>query len=96
MENIIKNPEKRRYESLVEDQLIFIEYIETPEQIFLVHTEVPTSLEGKGYGSELVEKTLEQVKQSGKQLVPLCPFVASYIQKNRTWLPMVAPGFKIE
>ena len=74
---------KKRFELKVKDQVAFIEYILAKgDVIYLVHTEVPESLEGNGLGSTLVKKTLEYIKNKGYALVPLCPFVAAYLKKH--------------
>ncbi len=59
-----------------------IEYVKQPGKIYLTHTEVPESLEGKGIGSALVRQVLEDIREKGLILVPLCPFVAAYISQH--------------
>ena len=39
-------------------------------------------LNGKGIGSALVRGLLDIVRTQGLKVVPLCPFVASYIAKH--------------
>ena len=53
-------------------------------QIF-THTEVDPSLEGKGMGSKLVREALEDARQRGKRIVPVCEFVAAYVKKHHDW-----------
>ena len=64
--------------------------------IYLTHTEVPRELEGKGIGSQLVEKTLQDIERQGLRLVPLCPFVAAYIKKHPEWRRIVMKGINIK
>ena len=88
---LINNTEaaKKRFELKIEGQVAIIEYILTKDHvIYLTHTEVPEALEGKGIGSALVRKTLEFIKNKTYTLVPLCPFVASYLKKH----PELADG----
>ncbi|ASV29845.1 GNAT family N-acetyltransferase [Maribacter cobaltidurans] len=94
--NITDNPAKKRYEAIVEDSLVFIEYIKAKEKIYLTHTEVPGALEGKGIGSSLVLKVLEDIEKQGLTLVPLCPFVAMYLKKYPEWRRLVMKGINIE
>ena len=65
-------------------------------EIYLTHTEVPRELEGKGIGSQLVEKTLQDIERQGLRLVPLCPFVAAYIKKHPEWRRIVMKGINIK
>ncbi|MEW7292282.1 GNAT family N-acetyltransferase [Aquimarina sp. 2304DJ70-9] len=83
--SLINNTEspKKRFEFHVENEIAFIEYILAKgNSIYLTHTEVPKSLEGKGLGSAIIKKTLEYVREKKYQLVPLCPFVAVYLKRH--------------
>jgi predicted GNAT family acetyltransferase len=88
-------PEKKRYELKTKEGTAFLEYIRAGTKIFLTHTEVPTSLEGKGIGSKLVHFALEDVKKMNKALIPLCPFVAGYIKKNPSYKDLVFKNIHI-
>lgn len=92
---LIDNAEEKRYEMHIEGHTPIIEYIKTKDKIFLTHTEVPKELEGKGIGSSLVKAVLEDVKKQDLTLVPLCPFVASYIKRHPEWKDLVLKGIKI-
>ncbi|MDC6387654.1 GNAT family N-acetyltransferase [Maribacter sp. PR1] len=93
---VTDNPSKKRYEAVVDDSLVFIEYIKTKEKIYLTHTEVPSALEGKGIGSSLVLEVLEDVERQDLTLIPLCPFVALYLKKHPEWKKLVMKGINIE
>jgi len=93
---IVDNPEKNRYEASVEGAMARIEYIKSQDKIYLTHTEVPQALEGKGVGSKLVAKVLEDIDQQGLTLIPLCPFVALYVKRHPEWKRLVMKGINIE
>lgn len=93
---LINNEKKRRYEFHVEDRVAFSEYILAKDKIYLTHTEVPNELAGRGIGSALIGAVLEDIKQKDLTLVPLCPFVALYLQRNPEWKSLVMKGIKIE
>ena len=93
---LIDNKSKKRYEFNIDGYTPKIEYIKTDNgEIYLTHTEVPYELEGKGIGSMLVEKVLGNIKDEGLRLVPLCPFVTGYIQKNPEWKSIVMRGMNV-
>lgn len=93
---LVQNTEKNRFELEVEGKTSIIEYILNNENImFLTHTEVPNSLEGKGVGSSLVHKTLEFLKENKYKLAPLCPFVAAYLKRHPEWKSLLANGYNI-
>jgi uncharacterized protein len=75
------NPESQRYEALVDGQLAgFIQYQLRDDRITMYHTEVEPAYEGQGIGSELAKVALADVLERNLELVPLCPFIASYVR----------------
>ena len=46
------------------------------------HTAVPDSLRGRGVGDALVRRAVEEARESGKKIVPLCPFAAAQFRKH--------------
>lgn len=93
---LIDNKEKKQYEFHIGEYMPKIEYIKSETgEIYLTHTEVPVALEGQGIGSQLIKKALEDIKSQGLRLVPLCPFVAGYIQKHPEWRSIVMRGINI-
>ena len=85
------NPAELRYEARQRDQLLGeIRYRTEPGLVVLVHTEVASSAEGKGVGSELVAGALEDIRSRGLRVVPVCPFVASYVGRHPEYDDLVA------
>ena len=98
MENykLLDNVALHQYEFRIGDLIPRIEYIKTKNgEIYLTHTEVPSALEGKGVGSSLVRLALEDIERQQLRLVPLCPFVAGYVQKHPEWKRLVMEGVNI-
>ena len=90
------NQESKQYQVEIEGLFPRIEYIKTKDdKIYLTHTEVPRSLEGRGIGSEIIRLALEDIKKQDLTLIPLCPFVASYIKKHPEWRELVLKGINI-
>lgn len=93
---LIDNKEKKRYEFQIDKHIAVIEYIKSVKgEIFLTHTEVPRALEGKGIGSNLVLKALQDIEKQELRLTPLCPFVALYIKRHPEWKKIVLQGIHI-
>lgn len=57
--------------------------------VLLKHTEVLPQFEGKGYGSQLVSRVLDDIRQQGKTVVPICPYALNFIRKHREYLDVV-------
>ena len=90
------NEERHQYEFHIDKYVPRIEYIKSKNgEIYLTHTEVPVALEGKGIGSQLIEKALKDIESKGLRLVPLCPFVAGYLQKHPDWKRIVMRGINV-
>lgn len=93
---LIDNSTKNQYEFHVGNLIPRIEYIKSVNgEIYLTHTEVPFGLSGRGIGSQLVRKALEDVENQDLRLIPLCPFIASYIRKNPKWKSIVMRGINV-
>ncbi|MES2780459.1 MAG: GNAT family N-acetyltransferase [Bacteroidota bacterium] len=94
---LILNTEKKRFELHVDGHIAFIEYILSKENtMYLTHTEVPKSLEGKGVGSKIVSMALNYIKDKNYTLAPLCPFVAKYLVKHPEWKVLLANGYHVK
>ena len=77
------NPEERRYEALLDGKLAgFIQYRLQNGRMAMVHAEVEPAYEGQGVGSEMAKVALADVRERGLKLVPLCPFIASYVRRH--------------
>ena len=86
------NEAASRYEAEIEGQSVVLGYRLRGNQLTLVHTDVPKSLEGRGIGSALAKATLEDARVRGLEVVPECPFVAWYIRRHPEYLPLVEAG----
>ena len=88
---VADNPAERRYEARADGELAgFIRYEERPDAIDLVHTEVSDEFEGEGIGSELVRRTLDDIRARGLVLIPTCPFVKAYIERHAEYQDLVS------
>ena len=83
---------RRRYELETGAGLAFIDYLRDGRKVIMTHAEVPPALRGGGIGSALVKGALMLVRERGEQVVPLCPFVAQYIQGHPEAHDLLAGG----
>lgn len=91
---LVKNEEKKRFEIEYNGHLAFIDYKETSQQIALIHTEAEPELAGTGAAAAVVEKTLIYIEDSGKKLLPFCPYVFAFIRKHPDWKRIVDERFE--
>jgi predicted GNAT family acetyltransferase len=57
--------------------------------IVFTHTGVPSALEGRGIGSALAKAGLEYARANDLEVVPLCSFIRSYIERKPEYQPLV-------
>jgi predicted GNAT family acetyltransferase len=86
---LIDNQELSQYEFDLGEFTPKIEYQRKGNKIYLIHTEVPAELEGQGIAAQLVKKALADIQEQELTLVPLCPFVASYLKRHPEWNRLV-------
>ena len=84
------NVESHRLELELEGGVAFIEYKLSQDKLFLIHTEVPAALEGKGVASAIVQKALQYARDNNCKIVPICPFVQSYLKRHKEWNDLIA------
>jgi predicted GNAT family acetyltransferase len=58
--------------------------------MMLVHTEVPPQLEGRGIASILVRAAFDHARQNGMDVLPVCSYVRTWIQRHPEFSSMVA------
>ncbi|PWU02097.1 MAG: N-acetyltransferase [Bacteroidetes bacterium] len=75
----------------IEGITAFIEYKLSGDKLFLIHTEVPKELEGKGAGTAIVLKALQYAKDHHYSIIPICPFVRAYLKRHPEWNEIVSP-----
>jgi predicted GNAT family acetyltransferase len=93
------NPEKSRYEALVDapggangprSVAGFATYEVQGSRITFLHTEVDDAYEGHGIGSRLVRQSLDDVRERGLTVRPVCPFYKRYIREHPEYADLVA------
>ncbi|GBF04363.1 acetyltransferase [Deinococcus aerius] len=90
---VSNNEAERRYELRQDGRVIGIaEYRPAGDAVMFTHTEVEEGHEGQGLGSQLIKAALDDVKAQGRQVVPMCQFVAAYIREHREYVDLVQPG----
>ena len=76
-------PERHRYEIRVDGALAgYAVYVVKGNRWLFVHTEIADEFEGRGYASTLVREALDDIRARGITIVPLCPFVAAWIERH--------------
>jgi uncharacterized protein len=91
---VVDVPEESRYELRLGGRLVGLAaYRRRNGRIAFTHTEVEESCAGRGYGSRLAAAALDAARQEGLDVVPLCPFIAHYIERHPEYEQLVASGY---
>jgi uncharacterized protein len=91
--DVVDVPEANRYELRLADRLIGLAaYRRRDGRIAFTHTEVDESCEGRGFGSRLAAAALADARRQGLVVVPLCPFIARYIERHPEYEELLALG----
>ena len=73
----------------------FVLYQRHERRIALIHTEVEPRHQGAGLAGRLARAALDDVRELGLEVVPLCPFVAAYIRRHADeYLDLVVPAMR--
>ena len=97
MTTIRENPAEERWELLVDGELaVFSTYHDHNNRRTFVHTETQDGFEGKGLASQLVRAELEDARDRGLEINPVCPFVRGWLERHPEFgvssRPSEAPG----
>jgi uncharacterized protein len=88
--DLTQNAAHSRYEFAVDGATAIAVYQAAPGVLTFTHTEVPAALRGQGIGSRMMRAVLADVRTQGLKVVPRCPFVADYIERNPEFADLVA------
>ncbi len=80
--DIINNKGQQQFELHSDGETAVLQYRFHEGLIWLMHTEVPAKLEGKGIASALAHFSLEWARENNIKAKVLCPFVAIYLKRH--------------
>ena len=79
---VTDNKEQQQFEVHEDGETALLQYRFHEGTIWLMHTEVPKKLEGKGIASTLARFALEWAKENHIPVKVLCPFVAIFLKRH--------------
>ncbi|MGZ5494215.1 MAG: GNAT family N-acetyltransferase [Thermoanaerobaculia bacterium] len=87
--SVLNNEAESRFEVEVDGKLSVVEYELTPGKILLTHTGVAPELSGRGIAQQLVTAALEYARSRKLRVVPLCSYVAAFIERHPEYKNLV-------
>jgi len=92
---VVHVPGAKRYELRLNGERVGeAAYHRRDNRVSFLHTEVDPALEGHGFGSRLAAAALDDAREQGLEVVPLCPFMAAFIDRHGEYEDLVAPGYR--
>lgn len=88
---VTNNEEAHRFEATVDGQPCLLAYRRFPDRLVLYHTEVPAPIEGHGIAAKLTRAALDFARANHLRVVPRCPYVSSFLLKNREYQDLLSP-----
>ena len=80
---VTRNDEASRYEIRSDDVLAgFAAFDLRPGSIRFIHTEIDPAFQGHGLAGTLASAALADAAGRGEAIVPLCPYIAKYLQTH--------------
>ena len=91
---VTDDPEAGRFEARLAGELAGAAYYRRLDEsrVMFTHTEVDDAYEGRGVGSALARGALDAVRARGERVVPMCRFIAGYIDKHPEYQDLVDAG----
>lgn len=81
--DVVDNVERSRFEVHVDGKLAGLaDYRLRGATVAFTHTEVAAEFEGQGLAGRMVKHALDASRDTGLRVVPLCSYVASYIERH--------------
>ena len=83
--------DRSRYELLLHGDLVGVaDYRIEGNTIVFPHTEIDAQLRDNGLGALLVRGALDDVRTTGREVVPVCWFVRQFIETNKDYADLRA------
>jgi uncharacterized protein len=87
---ISDNPKRSRFEVYADGELAgFATYHRNGDRISFPHTETDPRFTHRGLATALIRAALDDSRERGLSVLPLCSFVRGFIEREPTYLDLV-------
>lgn len=73
----------RQYESVINEQLVIVEYSQQERKVFLTKLKMSDELKESGYLEPFLISLLNHIQEGTHRVVPTNPEIAKFMRKNR-------------
>jgi predicted GNAT family acetyltransferase len=88
---VVHLPERERYEIRQEDKTIgYLAASARGGTLLMPYIEIEPPFRGRNLSSVLLKRALEDVREKGFKVMPLCPVVGAFLRRNEAFRDLVA------
>jgi Predicted acetyltransferase len=85
---VTHNPAEDRFETWIDGQLSKLDYMLDGGTIVMTHVGVYPEQRGQGVAGKLTQVALEYAKENSLRVIPMCPYIATYIHRNPQYIEL--------
>ena len=88
---IRKDDQAQRYELRVDEAIAsYADFDDDGERVVMPHTVTQPAFRGQGLAAQVVQFALDDIRASGRRVVPSCWFVAQFIDEHPEYRDLLA------
>jgi predicted GNAT family acetyltransferase len=88
---VVRNDDRSRYELVADGVIVGIaDFFVQGDDVVIPHTEIVAHRRGQGLGAELVRGVLDDIRRSGRSVVPHCWYVAEFVDAHPDYADLLA------
>lgn len=80
---------RKRFYTEIDGEEAYLDYSIEGNTIDFQHTYTPRKLRGKGIAGMVVEFAFEYAKKNNLKVIPTCPFIPAFLEKNEKYKELV-------
>ncbi len=90
--SVIDNADANRFELMIDGELkSFATYSDRQGALVVPHVETLHRFRGNGHAEQLMDGVVENLRNTGRTIVPLCPYAARYLRDRPATHDLLAP-----
>ena len=89
--SISDNQQNQQFEIFIDEDRAWLEYRIKDNALYLMHTEVPENMAGKGVASALAAHAFNYARAHHMKIKAYCPFVVTWLKKHPEQMDIVIP-----
>ena len=82
MTDVRDNPGQSRFELDEQGMTAVADYRRHGDTLLITHVESPVALRGQGTAGRLMSGLLDQVRERGLKVQPICSYAVAYMRRN--------------